>query len=132
VDKYKTGEDVLMTAVHFASMGSFNMTASSSHRAFSGTHLAVSARSRHSGDYQGTFTREELLDYNFALQFDGGQLHFSTEMRRGQVINVILETVARLGTPLPALESLWYLPDHGYIQSKGICERNEGTDCFVY
>ena len=122
VNKWSTGEDLLMTAVHAAAVPVY-------------THpkiVAVSAVQRHSLDYSGPLNPIQMAEQAIMLQKDPNSLHFLTENRRGEVRMSIVDTIAKRKLAPPSPHAEWYVPEKGVVHGDKLCTENLGIGCYVF
>lgn len=123
VNKWSTGEDILMTAVHAALASPL----------VDRKILAVSALSRHVEDYYGTLSLREMEQQFKDLQRDPNSLHFLTENRRGDVRMEVIRNMASQKMAVPEDTTIWYQPQwREYADASKICSADLGVSCHVF
>ena len=123
VNKWSTGEDILMAAVHAA------MVPAHVERKI----VAVSALTRHVGNYYGLLTLAEMEQQSEELQRDPNSLHFLTENHRGAVRMEVIRNMVEHSMQAPMDVASWYsLEEQAYVPAEVLCRKDLGVGCYVF
>ena len=125
VDKWTTGEDMLISAVHAAHM------APGTARGV----IAVAARHRHLNDFNGLLTHDDMRQQEDNLVTDSNSLHLLTQGHRGSVRLSIIKATIAAGLSSPQRYSEWYVHSTagvGFQSASWVCTENAALHCYVY
>jgi len=125
VDHLNTADDILMTAVHAA------MVPANAERKL----VAVSAISRHTKNYYGTLTFEEMNSQQYKLLHDPKSNHFLMDPNNShtKIRMEVIQTIVEQNLPQPFDAEFWFFPEEpAYIDAHTVCLKDLSAGCHVF